>query len=86
MIENTIRLDDPRIPVATNLDGMVTHGMQDGQTKQVPTELIYAAAQDAAQVALYAAQEADDARESIEGDLAEKIEAEEYSLVDYGEI
>lgn len=55
MIENTIRLDDPRIPVATNLDGVVTHGMQDGQTKQVPTELIYRGAKQAEESAKQAA-------------------------------
>ena len=86
MIESTIRLDDPRIPVADSLDGVITHGMKDGKTVSVPTGLIYATAQDAAQVATDAAQAADDAREGIQGDLAEKIEAVEYSPTDYDDI
>ena len=37
-IEGATRLDDPDIPVATSVVGLITHGMQNGKTVQVPTE------------------------------------------------
>ena len=39
-IEGATRLDDPAIPVATSVVGLITHGMQNGKTAQVPTELL----------------------------------------------
>lgn len=39
-IEGATRLDDPDIPVATSVVGLITHGMQNGKTVQVPTELL----------------------------------------------
>lgn len=39
-IEGATRLDDPAIPVATSVVGLITHGMQNGKIAQVPTELL----------------------------------------------
>lgn len=39
-IEGAIRLDDPRIPRATSLVGLLTHGMLNGKTVAIPSELL----------------------------------------------
>jgi hypothetical protein len=39
-IEGATRLDDPAIPVATSVVGLITHGMQNGKTVQDPTKLL----------------------------------------------
>lgn len=39
-IEGAIRLDDPRIPRVTSLDGVLTHGIKDGKTVVIPSAML----------------------------------------------